>query len=270
MNTYTETVKLPHGYTATIAIDEDPINPFSKDHGDCEPPIAVLNLEGRGAIDNYDGEELNLKTLLDLIPADKWTSREGKREILKALPFATVEMFPGHHASGIDTLRDAIREYGDFRSAIEGLVYDLDPSGWSEWQEYFDAMAAVASIAGIPCHNTTSHGHCQGDVALVFVLATPAWAERVGAPTETLERQCEGAADLWSAWAWGDCYGIEAIHRPDDTEVEDASLWGFYGDDHKESGIIDAATDAVISDMKHLEREAQAAHEAACRDIATV
>lgn len=270
MSAYTETIELPHNYTATIAIDEDPINPFSKIYGDCEPPIAVLNLAGRGAIDNYDGDELDLKTLLALIPKDKWETREGKREILKALPFAHVGMFTGPYAANMETLRDAIRDYGDFRSAIEGLVYDLDPSGWTEWAEYFDAMKALATVAGIPCHNTVSHGHSQGDCALVFVLATPAWVERVGAPAETLERQCKGAADLWSAWAWGDCYGIEAIHRPDGTEVEDTSLWGFYGDDHEESGIIDAATDMVISDMRYLEREAQAEHDAACRDIATV
>lgn len=251
MSNYTETVKLPHNYTATIAVDEYPFNPFSGNYGDCEPPIAVLNFEGRGTLDNYDGEELNLKTLLALIPKDKWASREGKREILNALPFAKASLFAGPHSTGMETLRDAIREYGDFEAAIDALVYALDPSGWSEWQEYFDAMAAVAAVAGIPCHNTISHGHSQGDCALVFVLATPVWAERVGAPAETLERQCEGAADLWSAWAWGDCYGIQAIHRPDGTEVEDASLWGFYGSDHEESGIIDAATDTVLSDVNN-------------------
>lgn len=258
MSTYTETIKLAHNYTATIAPDEDAQNPFTE--WDCEPPIAVLNLDRHtSTLENYDGEELSLETLLDLIPADKWTTRQGKREILKALPF------------GISDLRETMRYYvQNFQDAIQELTSELAPSSWTEWQEYFKAMARLASIAGIPHHYTTSRGHCQGDCALVFTAATPTWAKLVGAPEDTLTAQCQNAADLWTAWAWGDCYGIEAIHRPDGTELDDGSCWGFYGDDHAKSGLLDHCNGTVNSDLIYLARETAAAHEAACRDIATI
>lgn len=262
MSTYTETIKLAHNYTATIALDEDAQNPFT--NWDFEPPIAVLNLDRHTrTLENYDGEELSLKTLLDLIPADKWTTRQGKREILKALPF------------DISDLRETMRHYAHdlldfFQDAIRELTSELAPSSWTEWQEYFIAMARLASIAGIPHHYTISHGHCQGDCALVFTAATPTWTKLVGAPEDTLAAQCQNAADLWAAWAWGDCYGIEAIHRPDGTELDDGSCWGFYGSDHAKSGLLDHCNGTVKSDLIYLAREAAAAHEAACRDIATI
>ena len=252
-----ETLNLAHGYKAEIHTDEDAQNPF-KDW-DCEPPIAVLNWERYHAkLENYKGDDLDLPALLSLIPADKWTSRAGKREILAALPFPMEE------------LKEAIRNAGNFKDAItEELAYDLRPDDWSEWVEYFDAMRAIAAVAGIPCHLTQSNGHSQGDSALVFVAALPAWVEKVGAPAEGLAEQCENAADLWSAWAWGDVYGVADILRPDGTEAPEGACWGFYGADHKQSGLMDHCHEAVKHDMAAQEREAARAHDAACRDIET-
>ena len=252
-----ETLELPNGYTAEIHTDESPENPFEA--WDCEPPIAVLNWQRYHAkLNNYGGDELNLETLLALIPAAKWTSRAGKREILAALPFSMAELV------------EAVRNAGNFKDAItHELAYDLRPSDWSEWVEYFDTMQAVAAVAGIPCHLTQSNGYSQGNSALVFVAAPPAWAELVGAPAEGLAEQCKAAADLWSAWAWGDVYGVADILRPDGTEAPEGACWGFYGTDHKQSGLLDHCHEAAKHDMATQEREAARAHDAACRDIET-
>ena len=239
---YTETIELTDGYTARIANDTDAQNPFLD--WDCEPPIAVLNWQRYHAkLENYAGDELNLATLLDLIPADKWTSRTGKREIMAALPFPMEE------------LKEAIRNAGNFKDAItHELAYDLRPDGWREWIEYFDTMEAVAAVAGIPCHLTQSNGCSQGDSALVFVAATPAWTQNVGAPAETLKDQCKGACKLWSDWAWGDVYGVEAIIDPDGEELPDGSCWGFYGDNHKENGLLEHCTGYVNYELKQKAR----------------
>lgn len=262
----TETIDLPNGYTATIANDTDPQNPFSD--WDCEPPIAVLNLERYHAkLENYKGDTLDLPTLLDLIPTDKWTSRAGKREIMHALPFTMAD------------LSEEIRDMGNFRDAIDNLVGNLSPYGWSEWIDYFDAMEAIAAVAGIPCHLTQSNGYCQGDSALVFTAALPSWIERTGAPKESHARQCKNACDLWSAWAWGDVYGVQAITDPNGEEIE-AGCWGFYGDNHETNGLLDHCRDAVTADIETRAKEAtrQAewearesleSHAAACRDIIT-
>jgi hypothetical protein len=255
-----ETVKLPHGYTAEIHIDESPENPFEA--WDCEPPIAVLNWERYHAkLDNYGGDELNLEILLALIPAPLWESREGKRAILAALPFDMADLR--------DTMRDGWGGKLDFSDAIHALAETLTPSGWGEWVEYFGTMKAVAAVAGIPCHYTQSNGYSQGDSALVFVAALPAWVGKVGAPAEHHAEQCKHAADLWSAWAWGDVYGVAEILRPDGEEAPYGSCWGFYGSDHEQSGLMEHCRNAVDCDMAAQEREAARAHDAACRDIET-
>jgi hypothetical protein len=255
-----ETIELPNGYKAEIHTDEDAQNPFKE--WDCEPPIAVLNWERYHAkLDNYGGDELNLSTLLALIPAPLWESREGKREILAALPFGMADLR--------DTMRDGWGGRLDFSDAIHELTGTLTPSGWGEWVEYFDAMEAVAAVAGIPCHLTQSNGYSQGDSALVFVAALPAWVEKVGAPADTLAEQCKAAADLWSAWAWGDVYGVADILRPDGTEAPEGACWGFYGTDYKQSGLLEHCHEAVKHDMAEQEREAAEAQDAACRDIET-
>jgi hypothetical protein len=267
-----ETIDLPHGYTAEIHIDEIPQNPFSD--WDCEPPIAVLNWERYHAkLNNYGGDELNLSTLLAFIPAPLWESREGKRAILAALPFDMADLR--------DTMRDTMRDGKlNFSDAIHELTETLTPSGWGEWVEYFDTMKAVAAVAGIPCHSTQSNGYSQGDSALVFVAALPAWVEKVGAPAEHHAEQCKHAADLWSAWAWGDVYGIAEILRPDGTEAPDGSCWGFYGSDHEASGLMEHCRNSVDCDRRkrmeaattrrtYLKRERAEAWEAACRDIVT-
>ena len=246
-----ETLELPHGYKAEIHTDEHPQNPFKE--WDCEPPIAVLNWERYHAkLENYDGDELNIPILLAFIPAEKWTSRAGKREILAALPFDMADLS--------DTMRDGWGGKLDFSDAIHELAETLTPDGWGEWAEYFDTMKAIAAVAGIPCHLTQSNGHSQGDSALVFVAALPAWVEKVGAPAEGLAEQCKNAADLWSAWAWGDVYGVASLTRPDGTEAPDGSCWGFYGSDYGQSGLMDHCRNAV---------ECDTAHDAACRDIET-
>lgn len=228
------TLELAHGYTAEIYPDDSPENPFNA--WDCQPAIAVLNWQRYHAkLENYAGDELTLYTLLEHIPAEKWTTREGKREILAALPFPMEE------------IREEMRwgTYSPcFKDAIDSLVYSLAPYDWSEWIEYFDAMEAVAGLAGIPGHFTQSNGYCQGDSALVFTAALPAWVERAGTAPEYQHQACKHAADLWSAWAWGDVWGVARIVSPDGYEVEDASCWGFYGD-HETSGLLDHCREIV-------------------------
>jgi hypothetical protein len=252
-----EIITLPHGYTAEIAVDEYPENPFAA--WDCQPPIAVLAFGyGLKRVENYDGHALDLPTLLDLIPEEKWESREGKREIRDALPFELAGLW----AEMIETR--------SFRGAIENLVASLSPSGWGEWVEYFDAMQNLAAVAGIPCHLMESCGHSQGESALVFVAALPAWVKETGTEPEHQNAACDAAAGLWGAWAWGDVYGVARILSPDGEEVEGGDCWGFYGFNHEESGLLDHCRDVVRCHRRELVQERAEAHAAACRDIFTI
>lgn len=254
---HTETIQLPHGYTAEICTDADAENPFEA--WECEPPIAVLNWQRFGArLENYGGPELTLQTLLALVPDSTWESRQGKRKLRDALPFELA-----------DVLAEMI-ETRSFRGALENLVDGLSPSGWREWVEYFDSMHRLAFVLGIPCHYTQSNGYSQGDSALVFVAALPSWVEKSGVEPKNQEAACKSAANLWSAWAWGDVFGVDAIRNVEGKEIDGVSCWGFYGTDHESSGLLDHCRDVVREDMRERARESAAAFEAACRDISTI
>jgi hypothetical protein len=268
----TTTFTFENEYKATISTDQDPINPFSRYFGDCEPPIAVLNLDrSTGTLENYDGDELNLITLLHELPLATW---EDRAAINKALPQdvldeAEASLSGWNQEDDSDLHGLATAETDTYRDAILDAAQQWEPYGWTDWQSYFDTMKCLAALAGIACHHTTSRGHSQGDCALVFTAATPAWVERVGAPPETHADQCEATADLWTAWAWGDCYQVDTITRPDGTELDDGACSGFYGQEHEQSGLMDHITEIIAADIRYCEREAAAAHEAACRDIIT-
>jgi hypothetical protein len=260
----TTDIKLPHGYTVEIHTDENTENPFTE--WDCEPPIAVWNLDNRrGNLENYGGDELNLETLISAIPAATWESRQGKREIIAALTLTLSEVAA------------EVRRIGNFRDAVEEMLYGVEPSGWRCAVEYFDRMEAVARLAGISCHSTQSNGYSQGDCALVFVAALPQWVEKVGAAPETLADQCKAACDLWGAWAWGDVFGF-VLNDPKGEEVD--SCWGYYGTDHRKSGLLETAEESAKHHRESrkaelLKRRAAAKVErreaffAACRDIVT-
>jgi hypothetical protein len=260
-----ESTQLPHGYTLEIHADESPANPFTD--WDCEPPIAVWTLDNRrGNLENYGGDELNLETLISAIPDATWESRQGKREILNAVGLDAFDI-----AQDLNYHRDS------FRDRVESAASEIEPSGWRCAVEYFDRMEAVARLAGIPCHLTQSNGCSQGDCALVFVAALPQWVEKVGAAPETLADQCKAACDLWSAWAWGDVFGF-VVNDPKGEEVD--SCWGYYGDDHRKSGLLETAEESAKHHRESrkaelLKRRAAAKVErreaffAACRDIVT-
>ena len=261
-----ETIQLPHGYTATVATDESPQNPFA-DFEDM--PIATLYESRFQSPGKQDAPEL--LDLFDRIPAGKFRTAKGREKIagLAGIDLSDVEPpEPGNRNS--DTWKDALREA---LPETPGHYH-----GWTSATAYFECMEAVAGLLGIPCYFGTSRGYCQGDAALVFTIALPEWRERVGAPADCAD-QCKGVFDLYTSWAWGDCYGIQSVNRPgtvdadgdpvEGEEVPGADCWGFYGK-HENSGLLDHCRETVESDREWLAREAVESLDAACRDIATV
>lgn len=150
-----------------------------------------------------------------------------------------------------------------------------------EDNELFEVLVALYKLIDIYAHTATSHGYSQGDWAEVLVVATPEAIAKFGTCVPEIEQEVkadpairnvhpdrvddwvwdrvsekllEGTHDLYSAWAWGDVFGY-VIEKPifdadgDIEDWEDAcdhnSCWGFYGDDHAESGLEEAALECV-------------------------
>lgn len=266
-----ETLKLPHRYTATVEIDHSPQNPFAEWE---DIPIACFHDRSLYHPGGHKEEPVTLADLFHRIPAGRFRTTKGRAAIASAAGIDLDDVTPPDRGErSPEAWKNALWEA--LPEQPEGYY-----CGWSTATAYFEAMEATARLLDIPCHFGTSNGHSQGDSVLVFIAALPEWRERVGAPKNCAD-QCKTTFDLYTAWAWGDCYGVASITRPDGTELEDGSCWGFYGHDHEKSGLLEHCREAVSYDRTrraktaanrraYIRRERAARLDAACRDIVTV
>jgi len=245
------------GYTVTVGYDESPQNPFEAWDG--EPPLASFSERWNGP---------TAEDVFECIP--EAVAAKHYKKILAAIG-EYVECAEGVRADYVECRRDfGVSRHDALREAVRGICKVDLPRGWRSAERFIDLLETLASIAGIAYLSEESTGYSQGDAARLFTFASPEWVELTGAPEDTHAAQLSAACDLWTAWAWGDVYGIAEITGPDGEEIEDGSVWGFYGSDHDASGLVDAALETIRAHERFRAREAEAAHDAACRDIATV
>lgn len=263
------------GFRIKILNDEDPQNPLLD--FDTEPPVLVFSdrrIEGY-AYGKEDGDAITPSEITTAIPEDKC------REILLEI------------TESQDEADEYLSEWGAPQYALAWFIQDnfATPEYWSGADKYFDLLETLAKSAGWPCFNGLRRGYVQGSEVRIFVLLTPAWAEVVGLDLTDPHAapQAENAADLYAAWAFGDCYGYEiyaitADEDGDDTTGEGESLeslWGYYGREHEESGLLSQARESVqclvaerdqkrLADEEKAKIEARESFDAACRDIVTV
>lgn len=253
------------GYKIKIAQDEGPENPFEA--WDCEPPLFTFYGGRHGSAKAYNDAPESWWGVLRLMPDTIW--KRGQRvaflkEFILPLGVSMREFAEEAHRVGE---LDACAE-------ILGDKLGANPSGWQSACEWFEMAESLLKYAGAPCLYEQSNGYCQGDSTLCLVVLTPEWYEKTGAPKENAEKDCKGAIELYSAWAWGDVYGVSEIIAPgpvdedgDETEgeeIEDASCWGFYGRDHEKSGLLEHARDSIEYHIKKQAEEAEELTAALC------
>jgi hypothetical protein len=202
----------------TIKIEQDPFPECPFTSWDCNPPL--LALVGRlttayGAIDltaprlTKEQIKANAKRICELIDVNtllELTSKYGRR---------------WNWSDGTDLINSCIYDY----------VADLsDTDKINELPEFY-------KLAGIVALATSVSGYCQGHYAELLIVASKEFLDTTGATINSAS-DLECYADLYKWWAYGDVYGWS---------VEDAtgeiieSCWGYFGDDHTQSGLMSAA-----------------------------
>lgn len=206
--------------------DDSPANPFTD--WDCEPPLAVWY---DGSLTEYDDSGTIAAPLADV--SDSWINRHWRAvaavvEIsLDAMAADQKERGSGYPLA--DWRRDTLAE----------ALADMRPSRYGgSGADYLTAIAKLWEMRGVEALDSCSRGYSQGDYADVLAVALPSWAKKAGAPKASHARQLESAVALYGAWAWGDVYGY-VIEGPDGETLD--SCWGYYGADHDESGLAEAA-----------------------------
>lgn len=241
------------GCTINVHQDETPENPFES--WDCEPPLLTYYGGRHGYFKAY-GEIEDLRDIIAILPDSIFERGERVK-------------FWREYVGSTYSLRDVAEMKRDSgmttREAIENLIlssWGYKPDGWRTACEWMELAESLLSLAGIPCYQGQSNGYCQGDSTLVLAIAAPSWVKLVGAPESSLKAQCKGAFDLYSSWAWGDVYGFTL--EDESGEEINGSCWGFYGSDHKESGLLEAAEGDVDSHLESQAKESESLESALC------
>lgn len=224
-----ERIDLPHGYRCEVWPDESPDNPFETWDG-----MVPMIVEGGRNFRSRDYGDLGsaiFQALGELGSADleriAATLDGGADIIAEAAETAAID------AEGRpDGYR--VARYADL---IYQGIRDADPGSGSDRLDYLEALCDGLDW---PCLNTCSTGYRQGDYVDVLTAWPPAFgaANRPDATPDDIARELQAAVDLYGAWAWGDVYGAK-VFGPDGAEV--GSCWGFYGTDHKSSGLLEYA-----------------------------
>lgn len=173
----------------------------------------------------------------------------------------------GEYTSVLQWLRDNnydhYRQYGGIVDFVNDYMLNEMVSEASG-NDVLDVLESIYTMAGITTYQHCATGYSQGDYVECMVVAEPDWIKDTGITQtgEDLINNLKTTAEVYSSWALGDCYGY-TITKPvtceccDNTDDEEpASCWGFYGDDHVKSGLIDnAKSDLEEGDVLLLDGE---------------
>lgn len=264
----TETIEYK-GYKIEVAQDGSPENPFEA--WDCEPPLVTYYGGMHSYAKSYQDAPETMGDIVRLMP-DACFSRGQRVALIKATLNDSLKEFAQRvrgikspwHGVSVEDIK------GAFIEAVEEQV-GQKPEGWRSAIEWFEMAESLLTWAGIECINTQSNGYSQGDSTLVLAIASPDWLKETGIKPEHVKGSLQASVDLYGAWAWGDVYGVQSIHKiatdedgdeMEGKEIEDASCWGFYGRDFEESGLMEHARSAIDYAIK---QEAETAlNEPAC------
>ena len=105
--------------------------------------------------------------------------------------------------------------------------------------------------------NTTGFS-CPWDSGQVgWIYVTPekirkeySWKHLSVKRRKTIKGYLKEEVKTYDQYLTGDVYGIAKITDPEGKELEDGSVWGFYGSDHKESGLMENAEGTIEYDLK--------------------
>lgn len=221
------------GFSIDIVSDVSPLNPFEE--WDCLPCLLVAG-------DRYATAYNDSNNYLNYLP--ELTREEIKANIntiKEIMGFKSFRQFWCNGARGyfphcsnfVEVINDFLQiEYND----------KSDSERWS-------MLAEVLEIKGIQYYQTSVCGYVQGAYCDVIAIADNDYLERTGlSPNHRLTEGLEGACELYGFWAFGDVYGYVI------PEIEE-SCWGFYGDDHNKSGLLEYAKNAIDCHIKYERRK---------------
>lgn len=241
-----------HGLTIIAEQDSDCSNPWEDSDG--LAPLLYFSLGSSGLTSHGDDIDSPLSSTQWF---SDWTIARRWRELCAAVGVAD----PGALEAELKAERKA---YGgrlaDYRrERLESELAELAPDDSRSWGaacDYLGALESLWRLAGVAALEFQRNGYSQGDSVRGLLVALPSWREAMGIkPSADLAADLESQADLFGAWAFGDCYSY--LIEDSDGETLD-SCAGYIGSDFEKSGLAEAAQSAADSILAGAKRKREA------------
>jgi hypothetical protein len=267
-------VAFHNGYRIKAEHDPHPDNPFET--WDCNWPILVQSAGGAGYRYDLTRYEMGTNPPLDQ-PLMRFSDDmlvHDQHALAKIVGYTVPNLIATY---GSIEPSKYCRDPDELRECLEHALDDCSPT------HQFAKLVEIYDILGIPALTAETRGYCQGDWARMLAVAVPEAQVKFGRTIEDVREEAkqrlaagdvlhdvtenvvdeqakaiwrkslQAAVDLYGAWAWGDCYGyvieqptlVEDGETAEWEEIEAGSCWGYYGSDHAESGLEEAALSAV-------------------------
>lgn len=220
------------GFNINIHPDYDAQCPHDK--WDSEPPLAAMYYEhGRPMYSNHG-------IVFDPCTLETEHVRKHWREMVAELGYSAGWKGLRHMAEDLgfvpsretlpDFIADCVYDYVEGMTG-EGLLEAIERTYF--WAGHQTLLASVT-------------GHTQTDYAELLLVASDEWLESSGVEESNVENALKESARLFGQWSFGDVYGYTVTKTCKECGNPHAisqvpGCWGFYGDDHKASGLLDMA-----------------------------
>lgn len=235
--------------------DLSPINPF--EDWDCEIPLMYLGGNGRSTfVTDFSNNEI-----ADFI-LGKAESYEDKEELLSHFGITLADLFENDFEDCMDNyfLNKKIEALGFYLQDYmykEDLVDDIISDSLNNLPNSVKELASLAEFLGLTHYHAIARGYGQGDWAETLIVPTQKWADSVGVELESIdEKQLKDTFDLFSYWAFGDCYGY--VIENSVGEVLDV-CYGFFGISYSKD-LAEQVVESIDLDLIGMDREAFIEH----------
>lgn len=236
-------------------LDSSPTNPF-EDWG-CEIPLMYLDGDRRNTfVTDFSNNDIS-----EFIKG-RAESYEGKEELLSHFGITLTDLFENDFEDCMDNdvLNKEIEALGFYLQDYdnkEDLVDDIISDSLSNLPNSVKELASLAEFLGLTYYHAIAKGYCQGDWAEALIVPTQKWADSVGVELESIdEKQLKGTFDLFSYWAFGDCYGY--VIENSVGEVLDA-CYGFFGISYSKD-LAEQVVENIDLDLIGMNRESFIKH----------
>ena len=100
-----------------------------------------------------------------------------------------------------------------------------------------EQLTSICKLFKIP-HVSETQSYDQSTWAEVLIVSSKEWIQETGIRKKHIQRSLQASADLYQQYASGEVFGYNC-------EEAEASCWGYYGDEHEKSGLMEEARSEI-------------------------